>query len=243
MIDATKTQWLVRFGIKSSLLDERCLNDIVFLLLYPYAGYGHITPETPLGQICTVLYCFVGLPISMLTLKTLGKVFSKMINKFIYMVETKVLGRRRPRGVKIKSFFLIFAVMVLILCAFGLTQSYLEGWTFLEGVYAWFVTLSTIGYGDYVPNWDLLLRWEESIHSKIILGLVISASALPGMVALSVVSGVLNSLAEALEELRINSQARQQCPRREKDQFETVLVNIACTSSTIHNTKSRSASF
>jgi len=213
------------------------------LLLYPYAGYGHITPETPLGQICTVLYCFVGLPISMLTLKTLGKVVSKLVNKFVYMVEKRVLDRRRPRRVKIKNFFLIFALMVLTLCAFGLTQSYLEGWTFREGVYSWFVTLSTIGYGDYVPNWSFLLRCEESLHSKITLGLVISASALPGMTTLSVVSGVLNSVVEALEEFKINSQVRRQCSRRVKDQLETVLVNIVCTSSTIHNTRSRSASF
>jgi len=213
------------------------------LLLCPYAGYGHITPETPLGQICTVLYCFVGLPISMLTLKTLGKFVSNLVNNFVYMVEQKGLGRRRPRRVKIKSFFLIFALMVWTLCAFGLTQSYLEGWTFLEGIYAWFVTLSTIGYGDYVPNWSLLLRCEKSLHSKITLGLVISASALPAMAALSVVSGVLNSLVEALEEIRINSQVRQQWSRRDKDQFETELVNIACTSSTIHYTRSRSASF
>lgn len=176
VIDAAKTQWLViSFLIQSSLEVERCSNDIVCLLLYPYAGYGHITPETPLGQICTVVYCFFGLPISMLTLKTLGELVSKMVNKFVYTVETKLLGRRKPQRVRMKSFFLIFALMILTLCAFGLTQSYLEGWTFIEGVYAWFVTLSTIGYGDYLPNWSFLLRCEESLHSKITLGLVISA--------------------------------------------------------------------
>lgn len=224
----------------SSSLVKRCTNDIVLLLLHPYAGYGHITPETPLGQICTVVYCFFGLPISMLTLKTLGELVSEMINKFVYTVETKVLGRRKPRRVRVKSFFLIFALMLLTLCAFGLTQSYLEGWTFTEGVYAWFVTLSTIGYGDYVPNWSFLLRCEESLNSKITLGLVISASALPGMAALSVVSGVLNSLVEALEELRINSQVRQQCHSRRENPS---LAYIVCTNSTLHKTRFRSASF
>jgi hypothetical protein len=179
----------------------------------------------------------------MLTLKTLGELVSKMVNKFVYMVETKVLGRRRPRRVKIKSFFVILTLMILTICAGGLAQRYLEGWTFLEGVYAWFVTLSTIGYGDYVPNWNLLLRSEESLHSKITLGLVISASALPSMAALSVVSGVFNSLVEALEEFRNNSQVRQQCPRCEKDRFESEMVIIVITSPKITNKRSRSASF
>ena len=215
----------------------------IFLSLCPYSGYGHITPETPLGQLLTVLYCFVGLPISMLTLKTLGELVSKMINKFIYVVETKILGRRRPRRVKMKSFFMILTLMILTLCAGGLTQRYLEGWTFLEGVYASFVTLSTIGYGDYVPNWNSLIRSEESLNFKITLGLVISASALPGMLALSVVSGVLNSLVEALEEFKINSQVRHQCPRCEEDRFESEMVIIVITSPTITNKRSRSASF
>ena len=181
----------------------------------------------------------------MLTLKTLGQLVNEMANKFVYMVETKVLGGGRPRGVKIKIFFTTLTLMVLTLCAAGLTQSYLEDWTFLEGVYAWFVTLSTIGYGDYVPNWNLLLRWEESIHSKIIIGLVISVSALPGMAALSVVSGVLNSLVEASEELRINFQVLQQRPRHEKDRLESETVTIVVQNPTITNKiqRPRSASF
>ena len=41
----------------------------------PLLGYGHITPETPLGQIVTVLYTFLGVPLTMLTLKTMEKLF------------------------------------------------------------------------------------------------------------------------------------------------------------------------
>ena len=215
----------------------------IFLSLCPYSGYGHITPETPLGQLLTVLYCFVGLPISMLTLKTLGELVSKVVSKFVYMVETKVLGRKRPRRVKIKSFFVIFVLMVLTLCAGGLAQVCLEGWTFIEGIYAWFATLSTIGYGDYVPNWNLLISCEESLHSKITLGLVISASAVPSLAALSVVSGVLSALVEALEEFKINFKVRHQCTRREKERFESVMVNKVSKSLAIHNTRARSASF
>ena len=174
----------------------------------------------------------------MLTLQTLGKVVSKIVNKFVYMVETKVLGRRKPQRIKIKSFILIFALMVLTLCAAGMTQVYLEGWTFIEGVYAWFATLSTIGYGDYVPNWSLLLRCEESIHSQVTLGLVISAYALPSLAALSLVAGVLSALVEALEEFEVNFKVRHRSPRLGYDRTEIVKVNVI---SSFHNTRSRSA--
>ena len=173
----------------------------------------------------------------MLTLQTLGKVVCKIVHKFVYMVETKVLVRRKPQRVKVKSFILIFTLMVLTLCAAGMTQVYLEGWTLIEGVYAWFATLSTIGYGDYVPNWSLLLRCEESIHSKIIVGLVISAYALPSLAALSLVAGVLSALVEALEEFEVNFKARHRGPRLEYDRIETVMVNVV---SSVHNVRSRS---
>jgi len=181
----------------------------------------------------------------MLTLKTIADLLSKIVNEFVYMVETKLLGGRRPRWVKTKSFFTILTLMVLTLCACGLAQSYLEGWTFLEGVYAWFVTLSTIGYGDYVPYWSLLLRFEESHHSKITFWFVMSASALAGMAALSVVSGVFNSVVEALEELGSKSHVRQQCPIRENDRFESETVVIVVPNPTITSKiqRQRSASF
>ena len=151
----------------------------------------------------TVLYCIIGLPVAMLALKTLGEVVSKIVYKFIYLVETRILRRKRPRRVKIKTFLTTFTLMILTLCAGGLTQVYLEGWTFIEGFYAWFVTLSTIGYGDYLPALDLLRKAKKSSDSEISLLLIISASALPYLAGLCMVSGVLNSLVEVVEEFRI----------------------------------------
>ena len=139
----------------------------------PLLGYGHITPETPLGQIVTVLYTFLGVSLTMLTLKTMGK---------------------RPRNVKKKSVFVTFALMILTVCLGGLEGMYVEGWTFVEGFYAWFATLSTLGYGDYVPGWSVLLQVEESSNpkSQLNLVLIIFISALSSMQALCVVADFLN---------------------------------------------------
>lgn len=172
-------------------------------LLFSHSGYGHITPETPLGQILTVVYCLIGLPIAMLALKTLGEIVSKMAYTVVFIVETKVLCKKTPRKVK----------MLLSLCAGGVTHIYMEDGTFIEGVYSWFATLSTIGYGDYIPTWSLMQNTEESHQT---LWLVVSALSLPSLALLSLVSGVLNSLVEAIEEFKIQCKSCYKCPRCQK---------------------------
>ena len=179
-------------------------------------GYGHITPETPVGQLFTVVYCLVGLPICMFTLKTLGEIIAKVVNSVVLVVETRLLGKTRPEKLKTKSLCLTFMLMILTLCFGGLTQRYLEGWSFVEGIYAYFATLSTIGYGDYVPAWNVIRKAANTADTdtRVNLWIIISALALPGLAGLCVVSGVLNSLVEALEELKVN--VRNKCSRCER---------------------------
>ena len=154
----------------------------------------------------------------MFTLKTLGEMISKIVYRIVCLVETSLLGRRRPRKLKIKTFCFTFMLMILTLCFGGMAQMHLEGWSFVEGIYCWFATLSTIGYGDYIPRLNVkkeTLGTSDS-RAKISVWLTFSASALPGLAGLCVVSGVLNSLVEALEELRIQLNVCNKCFRCDK---------------------------
>ena len=93
-----------------------------------------------------------------------------------------------------RVFSVTFALMILTVCLGGLEGMYVEGWTFVEGFYVWFVTLSTLGYGDSVPGWIVLLQFHESsnLKSQLDLVLIIFISALPSMEALCVVADFLN---------------------------------------------------
>ena len=119
---------------------------------------------------------------------------SKLVYDFVYAIETMWLSRTRARNIKKKSVFVTFTLMILTFCLGGLEGMYVEGWTFVEGFYAWFATLSTLGHGDYVPGWIVLLQVDESSNpkSQLNLILIIFVSALSSMEALCVVAGFLN---------------------------------------------------
>ena len=119
----------------------------------------------------------------------MGKMVSKLVYDFVYAIETMLLSRTRAGNIKKKSVFVTFTLMILIFCLGGLEGMYVEGWTFVEGFYAWFATLSTLGYGDYVPGWIVLLQVDESSNpkSQLNLILIIFISALSSMEALCVV--------------------------------------------------------
>ena len=114
------------------------------------AGYGYITPRTPAGQILCIVVSLFGIPITLLTLKSIGELISKVINKIVTKFEKKVLNRSEAKHVKIKSAMILFTSVVLLIVVSELVIITHRDWTFVEGVYFWFITFSTIGFGDYV---------------------------------------------------------------------------------------------
>uniref|UniRef100_A0A665UZ21 2P domain potassium channel Talk-1 n=1 Tax=Echeneis naucrates TaxID=173247 RepID=A0A665UZ21_ECHNA len=109
-------------------------------------GYGNLSPSTMSGQVFCVFYALCGIPLNLAFLKQAGKCL------------TVHLGRLK-RGMvsvlpyKVLSLFFISGSLLFLVIP-PLLFSYVEGWTFSEGFYFAFITLSTIGFGDYVVGTD-----------------------------------------------------------------------------------------
>jgi len=71
-----------------------------------------------------------------------------------------------------------------------------EGWTFFEGCYFGFITLSTIGFGDLVPTTPRQ-GFNGTSHAHVALFIVLTAVYIT--LGLSVVSSVLVSMSRILE--------------------------------------------
>uniref|UniRef100_A0A3Q2X9F2 Potassium two pore domain channel subfamily K member 16 n=1 Tax=Hippocampus comes TaxID=109280 RepID=A0A3Q2X9F2_HIPCM len=115
-------------------------------------GYGNLSPSTVSGQVFCVFYALCGIPLNLAFLKQLGKCLTIHLGRLERGMVSVVPHKVILLYIKDKLAFL--GVTLLFLVIPPLLFSYVEGWTFGEGFYFAFITLSTIGFGDYVVGTD-----------------------------------------------------------------------------------------
>ena len=131
------------------------------------AGYGTVTPRTSAGQLLCIVLSLVGIPLTLLLLKSIGDGIIKIVNNAIAKFERKILHTPVPKNLQTKSAVTVFFVLNFLMIINGLILMYLEDWTFVEGMYFWFITYTTMGFGDYLP---LPLRPRKvNIHKALYL--------------------------------------------------------------------------
>ena len=177
--DATEIQWFT----------SNCL----FLLL----GYGHVTPCTDGGRIFCILYALVGIPLTWLMLSTLAQHINHWIGLALKCCHERVL-KGKPSRIEIKSAAITLMISVLMILTIALFGCYLEGWRYIDGVYFGFITLTTIGFGDFVPLHPSPNRDPEGYTAHVLMFTI--TSIIYFTIGLAVVSSVLLSIRNAMEE-------------------------------------------
>ena len=94
-------------------------------------------------------FCTIGSPMTMLAMKSLWELLAIGVRSLVIKTETILLNRTEPRHVKLNTicvsgYIIVFQHVMLA----SLSTSFTANWSFLESFYAWFITLSTIGFGD-----------------------------------------------------------------------------------------------
>nr|XP_046269901.1 potassium channel subfamily K member 16-like [Scatophagus argus] len=111
-------------------------------------GYGNLSPSTVCGQVFCVFYALCGIPLNLAFLKQLGKCLSNYLGRLEKGMISVVPHKQTVEALAVSLFFIAGSLLFLVIPP--LLFSYVEGWTFGEGFYFAFITLSTIGFGDYV---------------------------------------------------------------------------------------------
>ncbi|XP_051502205.1 potassium channel subfamily K member 5a [Myxocyprinus asiaticus] len=136
-------------------------------------GYGNIAPKTSSGRVFCIFYGLFGVPLCFTWISELGKFFggrAKHLGQYL----TKKGVTLRKTQFTCTAIFLLWGMLIhLVIPPFVFMSQ--EGWTYIEGLYFSFVTLTTIGFGDLVagvdPNADYPTLYRYFVEVWIYLGL------------------------------------------------------------------------
>ncbi|XP_046551848.1 potassium channel subfamily K member 16-like isoform X1 [Haliotis rubra] len=112
-------------------------------------GYGNIAPNTLAGKIICIFCALCGIPLCTVFLAAIGQKLRFPITK---LQEKMITGRshRVLRCVKVCLCVVLGSTLLIFLPSVMFTLA--EGWHYGVSVYYSVVTLTTIGFGDYVAG-------------------------------------------------------------------------------------------
>ncbi|XP_072292823.1 potassium channel subfamily K member 1b [Eucyclogobius newberryi] len=141
-------------------------------------GYGHTAPLSDGGKAFCILYSVIGIPFTLLFLTAVVQrimVFST--RRPIAYFHTN-WGFSKPLVAIVHATVLaVLAVSCFFLVPAAIFSALEENWNFLESFYFCFISLSTIGLGDYVPGEAVNQKFREiykvGITVYLLLGLIV----------------------------------------------------------------------
>ncbi|XP_048203430.1 potassium channel subfamily K member 15 [Perognathus longimembris pacificus] len=124
-------------------------------------GYGHAAPGTDSGKVFCMFYALLGIPLTLVTFQSLGERLNALV-RHLLLAAKRCLGLQRPRvsteNMVVAGLLACVATLALGAAAFA----HFEGWTFFHAYYYCFITLTTIGFGDFVA-----LQNDEALQRKL----------------------------------------------------------------------------
>lgn len=107
-----------------------------------------------------MFYAVLGIPLTLVMFQSLGERMNTFVRYLLHKLK-QCLGFRRTE-VSMENMVLVgFLSCIGTLCVGAAAFSHFEGWTFFHSYYYCFITLTTIGFGDFVA-----LQKKEDLQEK-----------------------------------------------------------------------------
>uniref|UniRef100_W5LWY3 Potassium channel, subfamily K, member 2a n=1 Tax=Lepisosteus oculatus TaxID=7918 RepID=W5LWY3_LEPOC len=117
-------------------------------------GFGNISPHTEGGRIFCIIYALLGIPLFGFLLAGVGDQLGTIFGKGIAKVE-KMFVKWNVSQTKIRVtstvLFILFGCLLFVAIP-AIIFKHIEGWSALESIYFVVITLTTIGFGDFVAG-------------------------------------------------------------------------------------------
>lgn len=174
-------------------------------------GYGHIAPETDAGKIATIFYGIIGIPLTLIVLTEIGKCLTLFLKYWAKKSQQTSMDSSEefnfgPLTACTLTFIYLFTGATLF--------SLVEDWDLLDSSYFSFITFSTIGFGDMVPE------HEEYLFVTVVY--VFSALSVVSMCFCSIqefVDPYMNVLHDRLIKLRYDKEKNDDADETSSDQY------------------------
>ncbi|KAH9491499.1 hypothetical protein Btru_032111 [Bulinus truncatus] len=171
--------------LKTQKIEWNLMSSIVYsVTLITTIGYGNLAPVTDEGRVVTIWYSIIGIPLTLLYLTSIGAIMADLF-RFVYNKIASLLGKNVSKGygdVSIRvPVSVTMTVLVLYVTAGAIMfQVWERRWDFITSAYFCFITLSTIGLGDFVFGFDEAHQdpWKQLVSSMyLFLGLSVMSMA------------------------------------------------------------------
>ncbi|XP_020855133.1 potassium channel subfamily K member 17 [Phascolarctos cinereus] len=133
-------------------------------------GYGNLSPQTMGARLFCILFAFLGIPLNLVLLNRLGCLMLSWVQHWAHWLGGTQKDQTRARWFVGSCAF--FSGLLLFFLLPPLLFTHMEGWSYEEGFYYSFITLSTVGFGDYVIGMNPDRRypvWYKNVVSMWIL--------------------------------------------------------------------------
>ncbi|XP_025105011.1 potassium channel subfamily K member 1-like isoform X2 [Pomacea canaliculata] len=117
-------------------------------------GYGRVTPLSDGGKGFCIVYAIIGIPLTLI-------LFTALVERILIPVKAFLYFLFRKLGHVYQAFYI--QLLHLVIMGFGLLVFFIlipaaifavlePSWNYLDGIYYCFISLTTIGLGDYIPG-------------------------------------------------------------------------------------------
>lgn len=122
-------------------------------VLVVFSGYGHTVPLSDEGKAFCIFYSLFGIPVTLFFLSVVVQRIMVLVTRrpVSYFHRRWAMSRAKLAAIHATCLAVLMALLLLIVPAW-IFISLEKDWDFLESLYFCFISLTTIGLGDYVPG-------------------------------------------------------------------------------------------
>ena len=137
-------------------------------------GYGQQTPLSTMGKAFCMLYALVGIPITLLLVASLVDRLMLPVSGLLSYLNSRLGHLYSPLKIRLIHLSLVgsFVVLIFLLIPASILDSLEPNWTWQDSFYYSFISLTTVGLGDFIPG-DEPGQSARSLYKSVIAGYLI----------------------------------------------------------------------